>query len=122
MCFASNEERDCAVYGAGYICRDSNGDGRIDAMDGQSGCVKPIVNDGAGEPEIVPLPEEVTLDEVMLDEVICLRSVLRGNPSHLCTHTIHTASAIVAIVERFKFAMVCCFASGLVACVPLAEP
>jgi len=37
-CFANEEVRDCDGFGAGYVCRDSNGDGVIDAMDGEYGC------------------------------------------------------------------------------------
>lgn len=39
MCFKSNEKRDCDFYGEGYMCRDSNGDGKIDKKDGAAGCV-----------------------------------------------------------------------------------
>ncbi|KAL9180684.1 hypothetical protein ACHAXT_011137 [Thalassiosira profunda] len=39
MCFKSNEERDCGLYGAGFVCRDGNGDGVIDEKDGTHGCV-----------------------------------------------------------------------------------
>ncbi|KAL7539460.1 hypothetical protein ACHAXR_009304 [Thalassiosira sp. AJA248-18] len=41
MCFASNERRDCDVYGVGnWVCRDGNEDGKIDRLDGASGCVE----------------------------------------------------------------------------------
>ncbi len=44
QCFASEEERDCDVYGPGYICRDGNGNGVIDSDDGGMGCVKKPVD------------------------------------------------------------------------------
>eukprot|EP00578_Thalassiosira_sp_NH16_P026166 CAMPEP_0181098622 /NCGR_PEP_ID=MMETSP1071-20121207/12224_1 /TAXON_ID=35127 /ORGANISM="Thalassiosira sp., Strain NH16" /LENGTH=1253 /DNA_ID=CAMNT_0023181229 /DNA_START=92 /DNA_END=3850 /DNA_ORIENTATION=+ len=43
MCFASERERDCDVYGSGFVCRDSNGDGIIDGRDGSSGCERDVV-------------------------------------------------------------------------------
>lgn len=60
QCFDDDRARDCSeMHGEGWICRDSNGDGVIDANDGGSGCEKdpngmvPNLGGGGSGPTLV---------------------------------------------------------------------
>jgi hypothetical protein len=66
MCFKSERERDCDIYGPDYVCRDNNGDGIIDGRDGGMGCERRIVERSA--PRTDRVGDGFEVDDLEVDE------------------------------------------------------